>query len=115
MNASTLDGWWAEAWETFGRQGVPIGWAIGRGEEYADLAYQDQIESEALYEVLERDIVPTFYDRGAEGVPTSWVTMVRHTLATLRPQVQACRMVQEYVERLYAPAAESAAAMRLAR
>ncbi|HET9257903.1 MAG TPA: DUF3417 domain-containing protein, partial [Pseudonocardiaceae bacterium] len=70
---------------------------------------RDDLEANALYELIATQVAPQFYDRGADGVPTSWVSLVRHTLATLRPQVQASRMVQEYVESLYAPAASSAA------
>jgi len=80
LNASTLDGWWAEAWENFGRQGVPIGWAIGRGEEYADPALQDEIESEALYHVLEQDIIPTFYDRGLDALPRRWISSMKASI-----------------------------------
>ena len=106
LNASTLDGWWAEAWETFGRQGVPIGWAIGRGEEYADSAYQDQIESEALYDVLERDIIPTFYDRGHDALPRRWIGAMKASIGNLCPSFNTHRMVREYTERFYLPMAE---------
>jgi starch phosphorylase len=106
LNLSIRDGWWDEFYDGHN------GWAIPTADGVENPELRDTLEANALYELIATHLVPEFYDRGAEGVPTSWVTMVRHTLATLRPQVQACRMVQEYVERLYAPAAESAAAMR---
>ncbi|HEX5346173.1 MAG TPA: alpha-glucan family phosphorylase, partial [Pseudonocardiaceae bacterium] len=106
LNLSIRDGWWDELYD--GRNG----WAIPTADGVENPERRDTLEANALYELIATHLVPEFYDRGADGVPTSWVTMVRHTLATLRPQVQACRMVQEYVERLYAPAAESAAAVR---
>jgi len=106
LNASTLDGWWAEAWETLGRHGVPIGWAIGRGEEYADPTYQDQIESEALYDVLERDVVPTFYERGVDALPRRWIGAMKASIGNLCPTFNTHRMVREYTERFYLPMAE---------
>ena len=106
LNLSIRDGWWDEFYDGHN------GWAIPTADGVENPELRDTLEANALYDLIATHLVPEFYDRGAEGVPTSWVTMVRHTLATLRPQVQACRMVQEYVERLYAPAAESAAAMR---
>ncbi len=105
LNLSIRDGWWDELYDGHN------GWAIPTADGVENPERRDTLEANALYELIATHLVPEFYDRGADGVPTSWVTMVRHTLATLRPQVQACRMVQEYVERLYAPAAESAAAV----
>ena len=67
LNLSMLDGWWDEAWRDLTLQPEPIGWAIGRGETYDNQDYQDQVEAEALYDLLERDVVPTFYDAGADG------------------------------------------------
>jgi starch phosphorylase len=105
LNVSTLDGWWAEAWETLGRHGVPIGWAIGRGEEYADPTYQDQIESEALYDVLERDVVPSFYERGVDALPRRWIGAMKASIGNLCPTFNTHRMVREYTERFYLPMA----------
>ena len=73
INVSTLDGWWDEAWSLGTDTQCEVGWAIGSGETYEDSAYQDQVEAEALYELLEREIVPTFYDRRADGLPRKWV------------------------------------------
>jgi starch phosphorylase len=106
LNASTLDGWWAEAWETLGRQGVPIGWAIGGGEEYNDPTYQDQIEAEALYDVLERDVVPTFNERGVDALPRRWIGAMKASIGNLCPTFNTQRMVREYTERFYLPMAE---------
>jgi starch phosphorylase len=102
LNLSIRDGWWDEFYD--GKNG----WAIPTADGVENPDRRDSLESNALYELIATQIAPQFYDRGPDGVPTSWVSLVRHTLATLSPQVQASRMVQEYVERLYAPAAESA-------
>ncbi|HKS51020.1 MAG TPA: alpha-glucan family phosphorylase [Pseudonocardiaceae bacterium] len=101
LNLSIRDGWWDEFYD--GKNG----WAIPTADGIKNPDRRDSLESNALYELIATQIAPQFYDRGPDGVPTSWVSLVRHTLATLSPQVQASRMVQEYVERLYAPAAES--------
>ena len=100
LNVSTLDGWWAEAYA------FDVGWAIGRGEVYEDAAYQDDIESHALYDLLERDIVPMFYDRAADGLPRRWIERVKHSTEKLNSFFNTHRMVKEYTERFYLPAAE---------
>jgi glycogen phosphorylase len=102
LNLSIRDGWWDELYD--GKNG----WAIPTADGVENHERRDNLEATALYELIATLVAPQFYDRGADGVPTGWVSLVRHTLTTLRPQVQACRMVQEYVERLYAPAARSA-------
>ncbi|MGH3771989.1 MAG: alpha-glucan family phosphorylase [Pseudonocardiaceae bacterium] len=106
LNLSIRDGWWDELYDG------ENGWAIPTADGIEDAARRDTLEAHALYELIATQVAPRFYDRGAAGVPRRWVFMVRHTLASVRPQVQACRMVQEYVERLYAPAARSAAGVR---
>jgi starch phosphorylase len=103
LNLSIRDGWWDELYD--GKNG----WAVPTADGVENPHRRDALEANALYELIATQVAPQFYDRGPGGVPTSWVSLVRHTLATLSPQVQASRMVQEYVERLYAPAAESAA------
>jgi starch phosphorylase len=103
LNLSIRDGWWDELYDG------ENGWAIPTADGVEDPHRRDTLEANALYELIATQVAPPFYDRAADGVPTRWVSMVRHTLATLRPEVQACRMVQEYVERLYAPAASSTA------
>jgi len=99
LNMSTLDGWWDEAHE------AGLGWAIGRGETYADPEYRDQFEADALYDLLERDLVPAFYDRGVDGLPRLWLSMVQASLAKLNAVYNAHRMVKEYTELFYLPVA----------
>jgi starch phosphorylase len=99
LNVSILDGWWDEAY----RPGV--GWAIGRGETYDDPNYQDQVEAEALYDLLERDVVPTFYDRGTTRLPRRWIALMKASIGTLCHFFNTHRMVREYTERFYVPAA----------
>lgn len=100
LNLSTLDGWWDEAWQ-LGDGGGDVGWAIGRGESYADAAYQDKVEADALYEILERDVVPTFYDRRADGLPRRWIGRMKTSIAKLCPEFNMHRMVKQYTESYY--------------
>jgi starch phosphorylase len=102
LNLSTLDGWWDEAY----RPGV--GWAIGRAESYEDAAYRDSFEADALYDLLERDVVPTFYERGPDNLPRAWVRLMQTSIATLNHEFNTHRMVREYAERFYLPAAARA-------
>ena len=99
LNCSILDGWWAEAY----RPGV--GWAIGSGQEFAHSEYQDEVDSDALYSLLERDIVPCFYERDEAGLPGRWVAMMRRSIQTLAPAFSGDRMVKQYAEQFYLPAA----------
>jgi len=108
LNVSTLDGWWDEAWTDCAGLPEPPGWAIGRGEVYADQHYQDQVEAEALLEVLERDVLPAFYDRGADGLPRRWIAKMKSAQRCLNPFFNTDRMVWEYTERFYLPAADRA-------
>ena len=105
LNLSTLDGWWDEVWDDPANS-HKIGWAIGKGEAYQDLNYQDQVEAEALYDLLERDVVPTFYDRGADRIPRKWVDRMKTCIGSLCPFVNTHRMVSNYVERYYIPNAD---------
>jgi starch phosphorylase len=104
LNLSILDGWWDEHYD--GRNG----WAVPTAEDVPDATHRDDLEARALYDLLERHVLPLFYDR-SDGVPTRWLAMVRHTLATLGHAVQASRMVREYTTNLYLPAAASAEAI----
>jgi starch phosphorylase len=104
LNLSTLDGWWADAWDRLGREALTPGWSIGSGEEYADPAEQDAVEAGALYEVLERSVVPEFFERGADGLPRRWVERMQLSLSELCPQFNTHRMVREYTESYYLPA-----------
>ncbi|MBT2444572.1 alpha-glucan family phosphorylase [Streptomyces sp. ISL-36] len=103
LNLSVLDGWWDEWFEP------DFGWAIptAEGAAAADEERRDDLEAAALYELIERQVAPRFYDRGADGVPVRWTEMVRRTLNELGPKVLADRMVRAYVEGLYAPAARA--------
>lgn len=106
LNLSTRDGWWDEAFEVAEREGYFIGWAIGRGEQYDDPNYQDEVEAEALYRILEEDIVPTFYNRGPDGIPREWVRLMKSAVAHLCFHYNTHRMVREYTERFYTKAHE---------
>jgi starch phosphorylase len=99
INLSELDGWWVEAYRP------EVGWALGDGKEHgADPAW-DAAEAEALYSLLEREVIPEFYDRGENGIPVSWVARMRESMARLTPQFSASRAVCEYAEKHYVPAA----------
>ena len=102
LNCSILDGWWDEAYES------DLGWAIGRREQYANPEAGDDIESRNLYDLLEKHILPLFYDRGDDGVPHGWVARMKNSISRLAPQFNTNRMVQEYAEHLYVPAVDKA-------
>ncbi len=106
LNLSTLDGWWDEAWQTATAEKRFVGWAIGRGESYDNPEYQDQVESAALYDQLEHEIVPAFYDRGADGLPRRWIAAMKSSVATLCPTFNTQRMVKEYASSCYVVAHE---------
>ena len=105
LNLSVLDGWWDEMFD--GQNG----WAIPTADGVEDADHRDELEAGALYDLIETTVAPMFYDRDAAGLPVRWIQMVRHTLQTLGPQVLASRMVRDYVQGLYAPAARSARAL----
>ncbi|MBI5397336.1 MAG: alpha-glucan family phosphorylase [Verrucomicrobia bacterium] len=100
LNVSTLDGWWCEV------EQADNGWSIGHGEDYTDPNYQDEVESRALYDLLEKEIVPLFYERGADGLPRRWIAMMKNSMSTIGPIFNSHRMVQEYVEQSYVPCAQ---------
>lgn len=100
INLSILDGWWCEGYTG------DNGWAIGAGEEYTDLAYQDDIESRAIYDLLEQEIVPLYYNRSSDGLPRGWLKLMKRAMATVCPIFNTNRMVQEYMEKCYAPSAD---------
>jgi starch phosphorylase len=104
LNLSTLDGWWDEVWQMRSEDSPLIGWAIGRGEDYVDQSYQDQVEAEALYDILERDVVPAFYERRADGLPRRWISLMKASIGSLCHYYNTNRMVREYSERFYLPA-----------
>jgi len=98
LNLSELDGWWAEAYRP------DVGWAVGDGQEHGDDPGLDAREAEQLYNLLEEEVVPCFYNRNADGIPEAWVARIRASMAELTPHFSSNRMVREYVERLYLPA-----------
>ncbi|WP_432137912.1 glycosyltransferase family 1 protein [Streptomyces sp. bgisy154] len=107
LNLSVLDGWWDEWFQP------DFGWAIPTADGAAtDADRRDDIEAAALYDLLEQRVTPRFYERGRQGLPDRWIQMVRQTLTLLGPKVLAGRMVREYVERLYTPAALAHRSMR---
>jgi starch phosphorylase len=101
LNLSELDGWWAEAYRP------EVGWALGDGLEHDEDPAWDAWEAEQLYRLLEEEVIPAFYNRGTDGVPQAWVNRMRLSMAELTPQFSSNRMVREYMERLYLPAAEN--------
>jgi len=106
LNLSTLDGWWDEAWRTPRPDAEKIGWAIGNGEHYDDPAQQDQVEAEALYDLLESDVAPMFYDRGPDRLPRRWIGQMKASLKHLCHTFNTHRMVREYTEKFYLPACD---------
>ena len=104
LNLSIPDGWWDEVWNDPHNSRL-MGWAIGKGEEYADQSYQDQVEAEALYDLLERDVIPAYYDhRGADRIPRKWVDRMKACVDSLCHFVNTHRMVRDYVEGYYTTA-----------
>jgi starch phosphorylase len=97
-NCSVLDGWWVEGYSP------ELGWAIGRGEQYSDPSYQDTIESNALYDLLEKQIVPLFYQRGVDNIPRPWIGRMKQCMRKLAPVFNTNRMVRDYAEKFYVPA-----------
>jgi glycogen phosphorylase len=102
LNLSILDGWWDEWYDG------ENGWAIPSADGVTDPDHRDDLEANALYDLIEHEVAPRFYDVDAEGVPTRWLEMTRHTLKSLGPKVLATRMVSDYVRQLYTPAATTA-------
>ncbi|HTP13824.1 MAG TPA: alpha-glucan family phosphorylase, partial [Bacteroidota bacterium] len=97
INVSILDGWWDEAYN------VNTGWAIGKGEEYGDEKYQDEVESHGLYDLLEKDIIPLFYTRGVDDLPRGWISKMKMAIGSIGTQFNTNRMVREYTEAMYLP------------
>ncbi len=107
LNLSILDGWWDEWFDG------DNGWAIPSADGVDDPDRRDDVEATALYDLIEHEVAPRFYDADDDGVPTRWLEMMRHTLKSLGPKVLATRMVSDYVNELYAPAATDRAAAQL--
>ncbi|MDP1559652.1 MAG: alpha-glucan family phosphorylase [Nitrosomonas sp.] len=101
INLSELDGWWAEAYTP------EVGWALGDGQEHDDDPAWDAIDAEALYDLLESEVIPEFYTRDEQGIPTAWVARMRESMAQLTPRFSTNRAVCEYTRKLYIPAASA--------
>ena len=99
LNLSELDGWWAEAYSP------QVGWALGDGREHGDDPDWDAAEATALYDILENDVIPSFYDRNADGLPAQWLAKVRESMTTLTARFSANRAVRQYTTEYYLPAA----------
>ncbi len=98
LNCSVMDGWWDEAYKP------DIGWAIGRGEQYDDSNLQDDVESKALYDLLEREIVPLFYQRGRDGLPREWIKRMKTCMREIGQSMSSHRMLMDYANSFYFPA-----------
>lgn len=101
INVSELDGWWAEAYTP------EVGWALGDGKEHGEDPAWDAAEADALYTLLEQDVIPLFYNRDRDGIPSGWVARMRESMARLTPRYSANRTVREYTERYYLPGARN--------
>ena len=99
LNCSVLDGWWAEAYDGSN------GFAIDTGTSHVDHQVTDRRDAESLYEVLEKEVIPLFYDRDIDGLPGQWIQMMKNSIATLAWRFSAHRMVADYVTHCYVPAA----------
>jgi starch phosphorylase len=97
LNCSVLDGWWVEGY------GMDTGWAIGDGEVYADPEEQDRVECEALFNLLEHELVPLYYERDRNGMPRQWIAMMKAAIRNLGAMFNTHRMVREYAEHAYLP------------
>ncbi len=102
LNLSILDGWWVEGYALDSE----TGWAIGAGEEYTDLTYQDDVESRSIYDLIEQEIVPLFYTRSSDGLPRGWLKRMKRSMSTLCPVFNTGRMVAEYLTTCYLPSAQ---------
>ncbi|MDR3335445.1 MAG: alpha-glucan family phosphorylase [Treponema sp.] len=101
LNCSILDGWWDEAYTP------DVGWAIGHGEQYEDTQMQDDVESRALYDLLERDIIPLFYQRGRDGLPREWIKRMKASMRAIGQSMSSHRMLIDYSNHFYFPALEN--------
>ncbi|MFC1762614.1 alpha-glucan family phosphorylase [Planctomycetota bacterium] len=98
LNLSTLDGWWCEGYQDDG------GWAIGAGETYQDAGYQDMLEAQTLYELLENEVIPLYYTRSVDNLPRAWIRRMKNTVRWVVPRFNTHRMLADYTRRFYNPA-----------
>jgi glycogen phosphorylase len=102
LNFSVLDGWWREGYN--GRNG----WAIGTDKDYGDYHQQDEADAASMYDTLENEIIPTYYQHSAiDGLPTDWIARIRDSIRTLLPQFSTRRMLKDYITGMYVPAIDS--------
>ena len=106
MNFSVLDGWWAEGYQP------GAGWAIEEKRSFDNQEFQDQLDSEIIYNSLEQEIIPLYYDRNKDGVPTGWVKQIKNTISKVAPHFTMQRMVNDYYNQFYAPLFETGTKMR---
>ena len=95
LNLSILDGWWPEAYDGTN------GWAIGTGKEFDDPDYQDKVDAETLYHILENEVIPLFFDRGPDGLPHGWIDMMKNSMAKICVQFNSHRMIEDYMQEYY--------------
>jgi phosphorylase/glycogen(starch) synthase len=100
LNFSVLDGWWAEGYTT------GAGWAMSENKTYENQQFQDELDAETIYNIIETDIIPRFYERDTEGVPAAWLRMVKKAIAFINPGFTMKRMLDQYVEKFYIPLAQ---------
>jgi len=100
LNMSILDGWWCEGYH------ADVGWAIGQGESYEDTDYENEVESNAIYNLLEKEVIPAFYNRGSDNLPHTWIKMMKQSMCQLTPVFSTARMVSEYAQKSYLPSAQ---------
>jgi len=112
LNFSTIDGWWDEATHDADTSAAPIGFSIGTDVDYGDDALQDELDATSIYEVLENEIVPRFYDRDDHDVPRAWLASVKQSMSTLAPTWDSLRMTRDYTETYYLPGIAKAAQLR---
>ncbi|MBN2456269.1 MAG: alpha-glucan family phosphorylase [Sedimentisphaerales bacterium] len=98
LNISTLDGWWCQGYSP------KTGWAIGSNQQYTDITYQDMAESQALYNILENEVVPLFYTRSTDNLPRAWIKKMKNSISAIAPVFNTHRMIREYTNRFYKPA-----------
>ena len=99
LNMSTFDGWWCEGYQPDG------GWVIGAGETYDDAGYQDLVESQTIYNLLENEVIPLFYTRSADNIPRAWIARMKNSMKYITPRFNTHRMVCDYTKKFYNPAA----------
>src|SRR5262249_47745045 len=100
INLSILDGWWVECF----RKNPASGWAIGSEQEFGNDEYQDHFDSESLFDLIEKEVIPEFYTRGADGLPRQWIARMKQSIQSVCSYFNSSRQVQEYYEQFYMPA-----------